>query len=488
MRWIGIGFGVCACLLVFAKAKAIEAVVSKTVFYAQEQGKKGQPFAEIIFQVNPNTIHFYQNRDSLWQSKVETHILFKNETGVVKEEHFLLQTPPTDYESAAIQIILDLHRYPLPPGKIQLELSMREKDFPDNVFYYSDSFTIKEPANSSYYGGIQLLDTTYKTSRASIFQRNGQLQIPLSSNFLNDGRGILHFYTELYQSDLVDTAQYPLVQRVYISRKPNDAALLKLQNTDTIQVASVLPFIGSFNIMSLPSGNYYLNAVLENKDKEVLARQSLFFQRSNKNPVAIAKDTTADTGGMEKVNILDLSTTFLGKYSFPQIKAILKMMLPISTATEALNINAFLNKPEEVYMRYFIYNFWKSRNNTDPKKPWDEYVARVKEVNKLFGRGSTPGYETEQGILYLKYGKPTERVVVTNETGSLPYEIWHYNALPRQGGGGVFLFYNPQSMITDFRLLHSTVNGEVRNTAWRSTLYTNGANPNARAEQYLKNR
>jgi hypothetical protein len=45
-------------------------------------------------------------------------------------------------------------------------------------------------------------------------------------------------------------------------------------------------------------------------------------------------------------------------------------------------------------------------------------------------------------------------------------------------------------MANDFKLLHSTVNGEIRNKSWRQSLYPAGVstNPeNSRAEQYFGN-
>lgn len=112
----------------------------------------------------------------------------------------------------------------------------------------------------------------------------------------------------------------------------------------------------------------------------------------------------------------------------------------------------------------------------------------MREVNRRFGGGSIPGYETDRGITYLRYGKPDEEVRVPNEAGALPYEIWRYNPNPRMHGPGLFLFYSPGAMASGFRLLHSTVIGEIQNTDWRSMLYSTGrgsGNLNARAEEYF---
>ena len=153
-------------------------------------------------------------------------------------------------------------------------------------------------------------------------------------------------------------------------------------------------------------------------------------------------------------------------------------------------LQAFLKRPDEMYMRYFIYNFWLNRNTGKPEKEWEAYAEKVREVNKMFGNQAIPGYETDRGVIFLKYGKPDDRVVVGGEQGSLPYEIWQYNSIRGAGKDGVFLFYRPENMANDMRLLHSTVTGEVRDMNWKAYLFPNGVPDvvESKAQQYIRNR
>jgi len=53
-----------------------------------------------------------------------------------------------------------------------------------------------------------------------------------------------------------------------------------------------------------------------------------------------------------------------------------------------------------------------------------------------------------------------------------PYEIWFYTSMPETRQANVrFLFYNPSLVRNDFRLLHSTANGEIQNPRWEVELY-----------------
>jgi GWxTD domain-containing protein len=225
--------------------------------------------------------------------------------------------------------------------------------------------------------------------------------------------------------------------------------------------------------------------------------QSVFFQRLNIHPAEdeAAKTATKSDTAIEKVNVLNLDKTFLAKYSLPEIKAILKMLLPLSDPMETQTIIGFLKKPDDLYMRYYVYNYFLNINKKDPGRAWKEYSEKIIQVNKLFkGRGAK-GYETDRGFMYLRYGAPTEIITVESEAGALPYEIWQYNTLTetnhKEITDAVFLFYKTTDMISDFKLLHSNVEGETQNMGWRNVLYPNGITGDAstsRAEQYIGNK
>lgn len=477
-RWAGL------CLLsiiMTVNASAIEAVVSYTHFYLPGGGK---PYIEVNWQANPASLRFIQDGNSRFISKIKTDIILKSGNTVLGEDHYILQTiPAASLEVAKLQNVSDLHRYMADFGKLSLEVKLTDLTDTTNIFSIVKDIEAAGPFDMKpHYSGLQLLDTFYSSAEKSVYLKNDKYQLPLGTNFIDDYRNSLKYYVELYQTDLVGKSNYPLVQRTYISKKMQEMAIYKLVKTDTIQPGPVLPYPGSFDINMLPSGNYYLNTTLINNRNETIASQSLFFQRSNKNPIATATDTAA-SDSIEKVNILDLNNTFVGKFSLPQLKAILKMLQPISQPVENDNIKMFLKKPDLIYMQYFVYNFWSSRNKKDPKKAWDVYAGKVREVNKLFGRGA---YETDRGHIYLRYGKPTERIIVENEPGSLPYEVWQYNDIDKMSNA-IFLFYRPSNSVADMLLLHSNVPGELRNMNWRIQLYIPGQSDhtNARVEQYL---
>ena len=198
---------------------------------------------------------------------------------------------------------------------------------------------------------------------------------------------------------------------------------------------------------------------------------------------------------MESVNVLVLNKTFVAKYTLDEVKAILRMLMPFADNNNRQIIMGFLKSPDDLYMRYFIYNYFSNINKKDPSKAWKEFSEKIIDVNKKYSGNGTPGYETDRGLIYLRYGAPSDVITVENESGSLPYEIWQYANLTqlnrKEITDAIFLFYKPNQMTSDFKLLHSTVLGEAQNISWRSYIYlSSGASSgsNSRAEQYLGNR
>jgi len=428
---------------------------------------------------------------------VLTDIVFRADTGIVREDRYTVQTPPKSSEKEVLEMtVMKLHRYGMPYGHFTLTITMQDILDTTNRFAYTDSFTIAEPEYTPLYSGIELLDTVFDTKTESIYSRNDKAQIPLPTNFLDEEHRFLRYYFELYKTLDVPKEEYPLIQHTFVSQRENESAFTHFSRFDTIKAANVVPSLGEFKVTTLPSGNYYINTVLINSLHRIVASKALFFQLLNTNPEKSPEDTVvASVADLEDVTVLDLGKTFLAKYSYAQVRAILKMLIPVVDQNGYQTIKGFLKKPDDLYMRYFIYNYFSALNKKDPKAAWEAYTVRVREVNKLFGSPTNAGYETDRGIIYIRYGKPAERLRVDNEIGTNPYELWVYDGLGhganQKTGTGVFLFYRTSETISEYTLLHSTVPGEARNPKWRNYLYTNSNNlisATTKAEEYINNK
>jgi GWxTD domain-containing protein len=505
-RWIGI-----AVSMVFMTLRlwAIDASVAHSVFFRAKQNNQEQskPVLSLYWQINPKSLHFVTRQpDKVIVARIKADIRVLKGEQMVAEDHFILQTNPRrTLDELASLSVLEIRNYDIEGGVLKLNVQLTDMNDTTSKFAYNSTINVPGDTPGLFYSDIQLLDTFFRSDLKTPFARDGQQMIPLCADFLDDNKRNFHYYCELYNLDKVLPAQYPLVQRARIGKKENEAFFPQYSFNDTMLNAVVPDFPKSFPIRTLVSGNYYFTLSLEDKFGTVLATRSRFFQRLNLNPEKEAvvkkeiKEIFKDTG-MENVTVLNLEKTFLAKYTLPQIRAMLKMLLPMSDAMQTNTINNFLKKPDEMYMRYYIYNYFLDIDKENPERAWKQYSEQVREVNKKYTEQGRAGYETDRGFIYLRYGKPSEVVTVSGETGSLPYEIWQYNTITqfsnkKELANALFLFYKPAQMMSEYRLLHSTVSGEAVNLSWRMYLYTTnnaasnaGINTNSRAEQYIGTR
>ena len=445
-------------------------------------------FAEVAWRIAPASLHYRQDADKNLTSFIQTEITLRDAAGnTIAHEQYELRTIPKPAGEAALERITEQHRYAVPAtGVVHAEVKLREEKWPAGRAAYTDSISI-EPCTGPCFSSLLLVDTSVAGTVATPFLRNGRQLLPRTVPFFAEGERHLEAYVELYHSNELPDSVFPLYRSMYISRKKEQSAVYGLQHLDTIRKgAALLSRWDTFGTATLPSGNYYLDVAVRNRKGAVIATQSTFFQTINKHPLE-APEPVADTGTKGNAHYLNLGKTFLAKYNMAQLRAILKMIYPIADPDEANAITGFLKQPDEMYTRYFIYNYFSKKNAAVPEDAWKSFAEKIKEINHQFNAAGTMGYETDRGNIYLRYGKPDEQIRAPNEVGALPYEIWIYNIVGHTKQVGIFLFYLPGRLGNDYRLLTSTVPGELHNTQWKSMLFTNGASTNgaSRAEQYL---
>ena len=122
----------------------------------------------------------------------------------------------------------------------------------------------------------------------------------------------------------------------------------------------------------------------------------------------------------------------------------------------------------------FIPDFWRRRDptpDTDENEYREAYFERMAYVNEHFASGK-PGYKTDRGKIYLKYGKPDD--VESHPTGgsyqrahhegggtttTYPFEKWWYRHIP--GRSDVELEFVDPSGTGEYRLARNPFEKEA---------------------------
>ncbi|MDQ3143105.1 MAG: GWxTD domain-containing protein [Bacteroidota bacterium] len=441
---------ICLSTSPYSFLKAMSAFVQPVVFYNQ-----AQPYVEVSYIIYPKIFG-----GTTKSNAVQLTVLLKNTSGIYKADKFQLILLKENVGKP----ILHLIRWELAPGKYEIESKFINLEDTNDELTLIDSVEVTKFSTASSLSDIQLFALCKSsTDSLSVMVKNNFYFEPLQDHVLFQEQYFLNAYFESYHPDWSNQKSLIYHFSIYRLDSTQERSLVVdwYKKKSSVQVD---PFLLRKDVSDLPSGNYLfkvalLDASMNTKDFSEIAftRFNPFWDRL----VRVMKEQSAD-----KVFFDQMTEDSLTYY----VKAIFPIMSSLDVSTVQ-----FFNKEKKLFeKRLFLYQFWKEKSDSLPLITCLEYMKEARVADQLFFSGFGRGFETDRGIMYLRYGKPNDILSVDHDNGAFPYEIWKYNQLEKTGQTNVrFLFYNPDLAGSDFRLLHSTARGERFNRAWEIELYKN---------------
>ncbi len=469
------------CLFLVANIMSRPRVyLSYATYFSPEDGT----YIETNIAITSKSVVFVKNENNKYQANVEVILKFKQKDSIKSSLTFFIKSPQVDdTTNIFFPFFLDVKRIVIPNGNYDFEISIRDINKDDKPLEYTEKMSVNIDTIKVSISGIQLIDKYEKSNSDKAITKYGYDFYPYISNFYPEQNNKLLFLFEVYNTNKIlgDSSNYNI--NYYIedidSKKIMAGFNNKIQNKSSLIDIKIL----DFDISSLPSGNYYLNIEIKDTNNKIITFNNIFFQRSNKN-LKIDKS---------KLYELDLTNTFAEKINnYDTLLQYINYLSPISTHTELLFIE-YSNKEHKSnrdslkyksykenkvrIFQHFFYDFWYSRSETDPSNSWKNYKKEVDIVNKLYGAPKIKGYLTDRGRVRLKYGEASSINSVKSSADELPYEIWHYYNLSKQGDKK-FIFYLRQGGTNNYELLHSDAFGEIKQPDWQHKLkYRKGNHP-----------
>ncbi len=459
----------------------LKAYFTYCTFNSPETG----PYIETYLSVNGNSAVYKPNEANKLQSTIEVTLVFKNGEEIKSFKKFNLLSPELEDSLEKKVDFMDQQRISLPQGEYNFEISIKDINSLNQPFVSNQKITLNYPKDKISISDIELIESLQKTKEKSIISKSGYDVIPYTSDFYSEDFFKIAYYAEIYNADKALGADEGFLINSYIESNETSKLSGNYKSISREKAKPVNAILSSFDINKLPSGNYNLVVEVRNKTNEMVTQKKVFFQRSNPSasPILMSEDYI---------------NSFVNEFSKKELTEHIKSIEPISTTVEINFAKNQLKGEDEDLMRQFFYNFWITRNESEPEKDWKEYLERVKTVNKLFSTGIKRGYTTDRGRVYLKYNKPNTRTVFPSEPNAYPYEIWHYYKI-EQFSNKKFVFYSPDVVTNDYPLLHSDMPGHINYPQWKMQLQnrTNQAedmeneNPNgsygSRSDDYFNN-
>lgn len=441
------------CLFQFSMSFGMDISVS----YATFKGDKSD-YVEVYLYAVGSTLTQMAIEDQ-FQSNIEVTVLFKQGEEILQFDKYLLNSPiardTTDF--------IDLKRYGLAPGKYKMEVTVVDQNDLENTgTFTSDEFSIDYTGEEVKMSDIQLLVSCKPSKEDSPFVKNGFFLEPAPFNFYNKNLNTLFFYTELYNTlEYVEenfTVTYTITADSRLAESKEIVVGHKMKSP-----AEMSLMLMPIDISKLPSGNYILKVQAKNGDK-LLSNKAVSFQRLNPyiEPTFVANES------------FDITKTFVNDLSMEELTYSLRALMPKMYGTDTKILNNILTTGDKVKMQNQLFTYWANKDPNKPKAAYDRYMEVAKAVDTKFNSGLGHGFESDRGFIFLRYGKPTSLITITDEVDAPPYEIWFYDQFPFTSQSDVkFLFYNPSYAAGQYSLLHSNARGEVDNPGWLVELYKN---------------
>jgi GWxTD domain-containing protein len=440
-----------------AEAKKLQAFMSYSTFYSPTDG----PYIESYLTVVGSSTVFMKNDSGRFQSTIEVTLIFSQNNVVKQFKKYNLLSPAVLDTNAVNFNFIDQQRFLLPNGEYQLDIQIVDKNDKAIPYKAQETIDVNYPNDKISVSAIELIQGYAKTDNPSVLTKSGYDLVPYILNYYPEETSKVTFYSEIYNTDKVFGLDEKYLLSAYIETYETGKLYGDLVKIRKESAKNVNIMFGEFDISSLPTGNYNIAIEVRDKTNTLIAYNKLFFQRNH-------PALTVAVADMSNVNI---ENTFVNRMSsMDTIIDNIKSLYPISMESERQYANTLIKKADLKTMQQYFYNFWVTRNQTNPEGAWLLYKAEVNKVNANYGTKIKRGYESDRGRVYLQYGPPNSIMESLNEPSAYPYTIWHYYALGNQKNKK-FVFYNPDMVTNDFVLIHSDALGEVYDYKWKQRIY-----------------
>ncbi|MFT4759531.1 MAG: GWxTD domain-containing protein [Paraglaciecola sp.] len=465
------------CFLSTSGLFAIRASVTYSTFKGQAAN-----FVEIHLHVVGASVDFKPIDTLQMQAAVDVTLIFKKGEEIVKFDRFRLNSPLTP---RAMDFI-DLKRYELKNGSYNLEASFEDVNSPENKVSYDADFKVYFSKERVQQSDIQLVSVfrNAEPGEKNAFIKSGLYLENAAFNFYGKNAENLTYYNEIYNTEQKIGEDFMMS---YIIEKllGNDKKETVLIGHKRKKPEPVVVALQNIDIRELDSGNYNLIVEIRDRNKGLLSKKSLSFQRSNPRLNAEMEELAKNA---------DVDLEFVADLTDQDLRYSLKALYPIMGAEDGEYINAIIANKKRRSMQEYLFGYWAQINPNNPKVPYEGYMKVARAVDKTYASGFGYGFESDRGYIFMKYGKPSDVVTVEDEPDAPPYEIWSYNDFPKTQQSNVkFLYYNPTLATGQFQLLHSTAKGEANNPRWEIQLYDFSTEDNAQNDygrvsdaQYIK--
>jgi GWxTD domain-containing protein len=450
------------CMLSFILALSVIALAAEknshlnlSLDVAQFLGSDGQSYLEIYYSV-PEKEPVYALESNLYTCDVLMSLeIFQDDSLWANKTWRVTNTLADTAHSDKSRQLVDLLRYPVAPNhRYQITLFARDtrKSSLDSISvdFSSANFSGTELFLSDMQLGNSI--TPYDSSCTEAFRKRFYCIVPNPESTFGSQNKDLFFYFEAYNLQQNISAQkIRIITKIFdYHGEPLTQVAPIIHERDLMQ--NTIREIGQFPVSDIPSGTYKLEFAIMDSSNAILIKKAKIFLIQN--PKLKPLSPVFAQGGQ--------TMTFLDDFDLKKIDDEFDKLYAVTNKDDR---DIYRSIREEDAKRIFLYQFWTSITPPGYASTLDfriRYMQECQYVDTYYTRPGKPGWRTDRGVTYLRFGKPSdvERHTVSQDTK--PYEIWHYENLEN----GVLFIFVDRMGFNQYELIHSTKRGELYNPNW----------------------
>ncbi len=423
----------------------IKAYLDTKQFYAPEIG----PYLEVYIEFVGYTTQFIPCQGGT-KATVIVDCAIADSSGQISFKDFYVLDSPISTDSTQNNF-LEIIRVPLPKGNYTLSINLEDANRSNSQISGTMPIEMIDTPTQLRFSSLELVDLAFISQEQSRFTKSDYYIIPLLRNYFHKDMNNLPYYLEIYGAK----------GSVQLERKVINAqsgqTYVGLSYSDTLQAAEVLALLQQLDITDLVTGTYQIQWTAKDLQTGQVTSQNFDFERFN--DIEIAFD----------ISSMVIDPAFQASIHQDSIAYFLESLIPIAKPGEIRSLIEILKQNDTSQMRQHLQAFWYQTSGSKAYEDWIQYRSQVQSVEKHFANNYMEGFETDRGRVYLKYGQPNSVVVKESSPSEYPYEIWTYDKIGIYSNRR-FVFYNPDLVTNNHRLLHSDMVGELRNPAWQQIL------------------
>ena len=220
---------------------------------------------------------------------------------------------------------------------------------------------------------------------------------------------------------------------------------------------------GQLDLTGLPEGSYTMTVTV--------ALGGTASEREQPLTMAGLEETLAkEAARMEQEQRTDAG--YFAAMNEAELDAAAGPLLYITTPADKLNLYKDLSVDAK---RRWLTEFWTRRDlspgvaRNETRENFYEAVAYANQQFRIGGRRTTPGWRTDRGRIYAKYGPYDEFLDRVSVGNAPPYQVWRYTRQKDR----YFIFVDKNNL-GEFQLIYTNDLTEVSRPDWQDILTADG--------------